>query len=333
MLLSANAKPISVETAFNLPIKGKTVMGLDDMFNPAIPSQEPDYSFPTPVLISFLAFMEYPDDSGYWLHGMHGTGKTSFVKQVCNRLNWACYSVNGSSTLEIEDLLYQNVIRPDGTTGIELNALAKAFSLGGVFLFNEIDLVDPSRLAGLNEILAGDTLIIPGYDEILQKSPEFRFVVTANTNGSFDDESGIDFVGTGTMNIAFMDRFIVSKVDYLPPKIEQEYLESFALRVHSNLWSKSSKESAAFLKRIKPIISKMIGVANESRKAASNGADFDRPISMRGLKRWVQKSIQYDGAPSPLKMALSESITNAYPKSQADAIVRFCKDAFGSNFS
>ena len=331
-MLVTSKKAISVEKAFGLPVKGKTVVGLDDMFNPAIPSSVVDYLFPQLELRSFLAFMEHPEDSGFWLWGLHGTGKTSLIQQVCNRLNWGCYSVNGSATLEVEELLYQNVIKSDGTTGVELNALAKAFAFGGVFLFNEIDLVDPGRLGALNEILAGDTLIIPGYDNIIKRHENFRFVVTANTNGSFDDESGIDVVGASSMNLAFMDRFIVVKAHYLEAKAETEYLAKYSAMVYKSLFHKTDKDAENFTKQFRPIIKNMVKVAGESRKAAMNGNRFDRPISMRGLKRWVQKTIQYTGAPNAVAYSIGEAITNAYPKNQADSVLRFCSDIFGSSF-
>jgi cobaltochelatase CobS len=331
-MLTTSKKAILVEKAFGLPVKGKTVVGLDDMFNPAIPNFIEDYCFPHLELRSFLAFMEHPEDSGFWLWGLHGTGKTSLIQQVCNRLNWGCYSINGSATLEIEELLYQNIIKPDGTTGVELNALSQAFAYGGVFLFNEIDLVDPGRLGALNEILAGDTLIIPGYHDIIKKHENFRFVVTANTNGSFDDESGIDVVGSNSMNLAFMDRFIVVKANYLDAKPEIAYLSKYSAMVYQSLFHKTDKDAENFTKQFKPIIQDMVKVAGESRKAAMNGNQFDRPISMRGLKRWVQKTIQYTGAPNAVAYSLGEAITNAYPKSQADSVVRFCSDVFGQSF-
>lgn len=331
MLLAAPTATINVslDTAFGLPIKGKTVKGLDDPFNPAIPALK-EYCFSMDVARPVLSFMEYPEDNALWLWGLHGTGKTSLIQQICARLNFACYSINGSETLEMEDLLYRLQVNKDGTTSTELNVLAQAFVFGGVCLFNEIDLCDPSRLAALNEILAGDTLIIPGIDQVFVKHENFRFVATANTNGSFDEVTGIDMAGTNTMNIAFLDRFIMVEVPYLNPEQElgllSDYAESVMIRI-------SGKVDTKLHKRLQPHVKSMIRVANESRKSAKDSGSFDRPISMRGLKRWVQKSIQYNGAPNPIKLALGEAVTNSYPKSQKEAIQRFCLDIFGESFS
>lgn len=303
------------------------VIGLADIFAPAIPTKK-FYHFDLGMLQDLLAFITMPDDSAYWLWGLHGTGKTSLVEQTCARLNWPCYSETGSATLEIEDLLYQNTIKTDGTTAVELNALAKAFKFGGVFLFNEIDLVDPSKLTALNEILSSDRLIIPGIDEVLEKHETFRFIVAANTNGSFDDKTGIGFEGTESMNISFMDRFIVNKANYLPADIEKNILTHFAEEVYAQAKGLSGDNLKSHTKSIVPIISKMIAVAGESRKAAENDGAFDRPISIRGMKRWVQKTIQFSQMDNSIGHAFNQAILNAYPPSQQPALNEFYKDAF-----
>ncbi len=319
-------KQVSIEE-FGFPVKGKFITGLDDSFNPAIPSKI-EYTFPKNTTRALLSFIEFPEESNFWLWGLHGTGKTSLVQQVCARLDWGCYSINGSETLEIEDLLYRVQLK-NGDTSTELEALTKAYTYGGVFLFNEIDLVDPAKLAALNEILSGDTLIIPGIDTVLKKHENFRFIAAANTNGSFDEDTGIDFAGTGTMNTAFMDRFIVMKAEYLDQDTEISMLMKYSEELYQRVWKKHDPKIAL---RLMPIITNMVVVANESRKAAMNSGDFDKPISYRGLKRWVQKAIQYQGAPSLIKLSFQEAVTNALSKSHRESVNRFCADVFGSDF-
>jgi cobaltochelatase CobS len=328
--LEQNTIQISLEKEFNIPIPGKTITGLENDFSPNIPKRIKGYVFQRDLLRPLLSFIEYPGDDAFWIWGLQGTGKTSIVKQTCSRLNWACYSINGSATLEMEDLLYRTSIMEDGTTKTELNALSKAFVEGGVFLFNEIDLCDPSRLAALNEILAGDTLVLPGINEVQKKHKNFRFIATANTNGSFDDDNGIDFAGTGTMNMAFMDRFIVVEAKYMDPETEFNMLSKHLNEVYSDLHSDFNHK---WCKRFEPHIKDMIKIANESRSSAMNKSGFDRPISLRGLKRWVTKCVQYKDAPNPIKISLGEAITNSYPKSLKDSVVRFCSDVFGEDYS
>lgn len=325
MLLTKNTKRISIKE-FGINADSE-VTGLNDTFNPNIPTKK-EYFFDVTALQDILAFMTMPDDSAYWLWGLHGTGKTSMIEQVCSRLNWPCYSITGSATMEIEDLLYQNRIQADGSTTVDLNALAKAFHFGGVFLFNEIDLVHPSKLTALNEILSGNTLIIPGIDETLHKHEAFRFIVTANTNGSFDEESGISFEGTESMNIAFMDRFIVNQYHYLPEVIELQILTGFSKQVYAAKNNIAGEELLIAVNKITPMINKMIGVAKESRKAANNSGDFNRPVSIRGLKRWVQKAIQFEKAQNPIKKGFEQSILNAYSASHQVAMLEFYNDAF-----
>lgn len=305
----------------------KTIQGLSDTFNPAIP-EKIDYFFEMNSFQYFLAFLNMPENCVYWLWGLHGTGKTSLVQQIAARLNWPCYSVAGSATLEMEDLLYQNCITANGTTSVELNALSKAFVFGGIFLFNEIDLCSPEKLTALNEIISGNTLIIPGIDKVFQKHENFRFVVAANTNGSFDDSSGIVFEGTESMNISFMDRCIVNEAKYLTPEQEESILLKSARRIYQ---ISDQLEESLLLKKvetIKPIIRKMIKVANESRKAAKNSGTFNRPVSIRGLKRWVQKTIQFKNTPNPVEIAFKQAITNAYSHEHKLAMEEFYNDSF-----
>jgi cobaltochelatase CobS len=324
-MLVTNVKQIPLEE-FGMKIKGKTVRGLDDPFNPYVPKKE-TYAFPVSATRSILSFLEYPEETNFWYWGLHGTGKTSLVKQICARLNFPVFSVNGSETLEVEDLFSRNTVK-NGTLLTVNEALTKAYTEGGVFLFNEIDLVDPSKLAALNEILSSESILVPGIDKLLVRHENFRFIVTANTNGSYNDDNGIDFVGTSTMNIAFMDRFIVTKAEYLPVEEEIDMLVKYAEDFYFRVWHKNNNIGV----KLKPIITNMVSVATETRKSAENSGDFDRPISFRGLKRWVGKLIQYQGAPNVINMSLAESVTNSLSASHRNAVERFTADVFGSDF-
>jgi len=303
------------------------VLGLSDVLNPDIPEKKYHY-FSIPTLQNFLAFMSMPENSSYWLWGLHGTGKTSMVEQTCARLNWPCYSYTGSASFEIEDMLYQNRILPCGSTIVELCALAKAFVFGGVCLFNEIDLVHPSKLTALNDILSGTRLIIPGIDKVLIKHENFRFVVAANTNGSFDESTGIGFGGTQEMNIAFMDRFLVDKAEYLTHAEELAVLKVHAKKIYALKTPSEDSVLVARTSKLEPILDKMICLANRSRLAADNEGTFKRPISIRGLERWIQKTIQFENASNPVEHAFKQSIINAYSYNDKIALEEFYSDSF-----
>ena len=87
----------------------------------------------------------------------------------------------------------------------EYGPLALALRYGGLFLLNEIDLVTPEVVAGLNGILDGSPLCIAeNGGELVRPHPLFRFAATANSNGG-GDKTGL-YQGTQRQNAAFLDR-------------------------------------------------------------------------------------------------------------------------------
>lgn len=74
----------------------------------------------------------------------------------------------------------------------EYGPLALAMKFGGLFLCNEMDLLEPSTAAGLNGILDGQPLCIPeNGGELVVPHPMFRFAATANSNGDSDETACI----------------------------------------------------------------------------------------------------------------------------------------------
>ncbi|MBO0180522.1 AAA family ATPase, partial [Vibrio parahaemolyticus] len=92
--------------------------------------------------------------------------------------------------------------------------LAIAMREGHVLLINEVDLVDPAELSGLNDILEGRPLVIAqNGGEIIKPHPMFRVIVTGNSTGS-GDPSGL-YQGVMMQNLAAMDRYRFSVVPYM----------------------------------------------------------------------------------------------------------------------
>jgi hypothetical protein len=116
----------------------------------------------------------------------------------------------------------------------------------------------------------------------------------------------------------------------MEPETEFKLLSKHLDKVYGDIHNTTDLR---WCKRFLPHIELMIKVANESRKSAMNNSGFDRPISLRGLKRWVTKCVQYKDAPNPIKVSLGEAITNGYPESLKVAIVQFCTDVFGEDYS
>ena len=191
---------------------GRFVLGYDQP-SEFTPAQDPDYVFHESSR-DVIVWLMNPSEPLY-VFGPTGSGKTSLIKQLAARLNYPVYEVTGHGRLEFADLVGHLSLR-DGSMEFEYGPLSRAMRHGGIFLLNELDLLEPSTAAGLNSILDGAPLCIPeNGGELITPHPMFRFAATANTNGG-SDETGL-YQGTLRQNLAFCDRFWLCEVDY-PPK-------------------------------------------------------------------------------------------------------------------
>lgn len=208
---------------FGRPGEGFSLRGYETstLFCPAV---SPIYHFHE-SLRDLLAWFSADSDPLY-LFGPTGSGKTSLVKQVAARINYPVFDVTGHSRLEFPDLAGHLVIR-DGDMNYQHGPLALAMRYGGLFLLNEIDLLDPATAAGLNGVLDGEPLCIPeNQGELILPHPNFRFAATANSNGAAD-QTGL-YQGVLRQNLAFMDRFWLCEVGYPSREAEARILATAA---------------------------------------------------------------------------------------------------------
>ena len=169
-----------------------------------------------------VVWLMNPSDPLY-LFGPTGSGKTSLIKQLAAKLNYPVFEITGHSRLEYPDLIGHLSLK-NGTMEFEYGPLALALKYGGIFLLNEIDLLDPATAAGLNTVLDGANLCIAeNGGEIIKPHPNFRFAATANSNGA-SDETRL-YQGVLRQNIAFLDRFILCEVPYPEAQAEEELLK------------------------------------------------------------------------------------------------------------
>ncbi|MDR1608418.1 MAG: CbbQ/NirQ/NorQ/GpvN family protein [Deltaproteobacteria bacterium] len=184
------------------------------------PKINPNYHFHGALEDICLLFTENPDP--LYVFGPTGSGKTSLLKQVAARLNYPVFDVTGHSRLEFPDMVGHLTVK-DGTMLYQYGPLALAVKYGGLFLLNEIDLLDPATCAGLNGILDGEPLcVLENQGEMILPSPNFRFAATANSNGAAD-QTGL-YQGILRQNLAFMDRFRLREVGYPSQDAEREIL-------------------------------------------------------------------------------------------------------------
>ncbi len=236
------------------------------------PAVDPDYLFHDAMRELVVWFMN-PSDPLY-VFGPTGSGKSSLVRQVAAKLNYPVFEITAHGRLEFADLAGHLTVE-NGSMRFQHGPLALAMNLGGLFLLNEIDLLDPATAAGLNGVLDGSPLCLPeNGGEVISRHPMFRFVATANTNGG-SDESGL-YQGTLRQNLAFMDRFWLCEIAYPDPDAESRLLERLAPSLPDDL------------RRT------MVDYANQVRRLFIGEGDNQQPgetieitFSTRTLIRWA----------------------------------------------
>jgi cobaltochelatase CobS len=272
----------------------------------------------TPAVDANYIFHEHSRDLVVWfinpseplyVFGPTGAGKSSCLKQLAARLNYPSFEVTGHSRLEFPELIGHLAVH-NGDMVFEYGPLALAMKFGGLFLLNEIDLLEPSTAAGLNGILDGQALCVPENEgELIKPHEMFRFAATANSNGA-SDESGL-YQGVLRQNIAFMDRFIVCELGYPKPEEEEVLL------------------AKANPKLPEPIRKRMVEFAGEVRRLfmGEQGNTHSRnnieiTLSTRTLLRWANLTLRYQPLAGqgiqPVRYALDRALGfRACPESRA----------------
>jgi len=261
------------------------------------PQPDPNYIFHESSRDVVVWLLEKSDP--LFISGPMGSGKTSLIKELAARINYPVFEVTGHSRLEFPDVVGHLIVQ-DGQMQYQHGPLSLAMKHGGLFLVNELDLLDPATAAGFNSILDGSPLCIPeNGGEIIRPHEMFRFAATANTNGA-SDFTGL-YQGTLRQNLALMDRFWLCEANYPQPEIE------------INLLSKLTPELPDDLRR------KMVEYANEVRRLFVGQSGETQPDNMleitfstRSLIRWAKLTVRYQPLArqglSPINLALDRAL-------------------------
>ena len=306
-------KQFGVADTFGVPAPSEMkVEGYEDATHPRIPVMKNGYVFRREALRDVLAFLGNPRGDGLFLSGPTGAGKTSLIAQVAARLNWPVESVTCHGRMELSDLVGQFALVQGETVFIH-GPLAVAVRDGHLLVLNEIDLADPAELAGLNDIVEGQPLVIAANGgEVIRPHPRFRLVVTGNSAGA-GDTSGL-YQGVKRQNIAFMDRFRFTTVAY--PSVEDE----------TEILDRTAPDFPDVLRE------SLIKVAGEIRRLfmGEDGAELSLTMSTRTLVRWANLATVFRGAPNALEYALDGALTARAEPEEREAIHRIAKDVFGT---
>lgn len=278
LLSSLQPADLDAGEVFSGSPSGTMVKGYAEasLFTPEIDSNYIFHEQSRDIVVWFIA----PKIDPLYVYGSSGAGKSSSIKQLAARLNYPVFEVTGHSRLEFQDLTGHHTVQKGNMT-FEYGPLALAMKFGGLFLCNELDLLEPSTATGFNGILDGQPLCIPeNGGELILPHPMFRFAATANTNGG-SDETGL-YQGTLRMNVALMDRFIVCEMRYPESATEKMLL---------------AKTAPGLPEQIRE---KMVEYANEVRRLfmgekenGYSGNAIEVTFSTRTLLRWADLSLRY----------------------------------------
>ena len=182
-----------------------------------------NYVFDQQTTIAILLGLKF--NKRVFIQGLHGTGKSTHIEQVCSRLNWPCVRINLDSHISRIDLIGKDsIVLKEGkqVTEFQEGILPWAFQNNVALVFDEYDAGRPDVMFVIQRILESEgKLTLLDQNKVLKPHPYFRIFATANTVG-LGDTSGI-YHGTNQINQGQMDRWnIVSKLNYLSEDTEIE---------------------------------------------------------------------------------------------------------------
>lgn len=170
------------------------------------------------------------------LEGEAGTAKNTLLSKIAGRAGLPTYRYNFGLDSSVYDLICEKEI-VEGETVTVLGDLAMAVIFGGLFIGDEINMVEGDITSHIHNIaeekgkrrfkLIGTGKTLVDLPEGVEWDPEehlgeyihpaFRFASTANP---------ITYGGTGEMNYAFRSRFSIVILDYPSPEKEAGLLAS-----------------------------------------------------------------------------------------------------------
>ena len=241
-----------------------------------VPQVDSSFHFVSSVTRAILAGFEH--NRRVYLHGPHGSGKSSHIEQVAARLNWPLVRVNLDGHITRADLLGRDmvVLRDDKQVtefvpGILVWALQRPVAL----VFDEYDAGRPDVMFVIQRLLETEgSLTLVDQNRVITPNPAFRIFATANTAGQ-GDSTGM-YVGTQSLNQAQIDRWHLF--------VELPYLaEEEELKVLNRRFPKLDRDLAR----------KMIRLAGFCRKAHAQG-DLSSLMSLRTLITWVENFLLFN---------------------------------------
>ena len=158
------------------------------------------------------------------LIGHTGAGKTSLIEQVAARAGHGVVRSNMNGQTTVGDFVGFWTVKGGETLWVD-GVLPTAMREGLWLIVDEIDFAEPSILAALTAVLepSGRLTLKEKGNEVVAPHPAFRLFGTANAVGAMSQFRHL-YQGANLMNEAFLDRWRVYLLDYLPPAEEADVL-------------------------------------------------------------------------------------------------------------
>ncbi|PKM21735.1 MAG: aerobic cobaltochelatase subunit CobS, partial [Gammaproteobacteria bacterium HGW-Gammaproteobacteria-14] len=250
-----------------------------------VPELDPSFRFvdgPTQAIL-----LGFAHNRRVYLHGPHGSGKSSHIEQVAARLNWPCIRVNLDGHITRSDLVGRDmVVVRDGKQVTEFvpGILVWALERPVAIVFDEYDAGRPDVMFVIQRILESQgRFTLLDQNRVITPHRHFRIFATANTAGQ-GDATGM-YVGSQALNQAQMDRWqVIAELGYLDSHRECEVLR---LRLPA-----LSDET----------VRRMTLLAGLCREAHRQG-DLSTVVSLRTLITWGENLVLLESVADAFRMA------------------------------
>lgn len=200
-------------------------------------------------------------------YGPSGTGKTTKILCVAGALGLPSMKMVGSRSIDESSLFGKYVLR-NGETIFEYGPLALMMKYGGMFIFDEINMVDSDILSSLNDVLDGTKQKILDNGEIIRAHPHFRFAESMN----------IGYAGTNEMNISHKSR-IQNKIKI--SKLSIDKMTQIIVK-ETDIQKSIARQMASMLDGFNNVI-------------MNEGNETTQRIDLRTLINWAHKTVDLDG--------------------------------------
>lgn len=192
-----------------------------------VPEIDEHYLFNKEVTHAVLA--GFQENRRVMIQGLHGTGKTTHIEQICARLNWPCMRVNLDGHITRIELVGKDVIAlRDGKQVVEFQEGIIPWCLQQpmALIFDEYDAARPEVMFVIQRLLERNgKFSLLEENRVIEPHPQFRLFATSNTVG-LGNLNGL-YHGTRLLNHAQLDRWdMIVSLNFLDLDVERSIVEA-----------------------------------------------------------------------------------------------------------